>query len=230
MTQRDRALDLWPEMWIGELLILGLAAALLWPTLPFALLTSSALASTAVAAAISRSPHTRSGLLLGLFALGAGLGAALFAPQLSAPLQALIIGVLGALALGAMALGGRRAYFRLGVAGTLCPVLAGVIAQWSLGAACALVIVVALAALMQLTAAERETVIPRAPEVRESAPPAAADDPTFANALFESMPNPVAVIDYAGRFDSVNPAFVSLFGFTEAECRGRLLVDHRVPE
>src|SRR5579872_6691746 len=149
--QREHALDLWPEIWLAELLILGVAVALLGSTLPLALLTSSALASTTVAAAISRGPHTRSGLVAGFAALGAGLGAALYTPQLSSPLQALVILGLGALALGAMSLAGRPAYFRLGVAGALCPVLAGIIAPWSLGAACALVMVVALAALVQTT-------------------------------------------------------------------------------
>ena len=55
------------------------------------------------------------------------------------------------------------------------------------------------------------------------------DHATFA-AIFNEVPNPIAVIDGGGRFLRVNPGFESLFGFASDEVRGRSLIETIVPE
>lgn len=73
---------------------------------------------------------------------------------------AILLG-LGVLGIAVMSLSDRAAYFRLGVAGTLCPTLAALLASWQLSASCALIVLVALAALVQLTKNERTLTIER---------------------------------------------------------------------
>src|SRR5580704_11702126 len=161
MTRREYA---WPEMWIAELLVLGLASVALGGI--SALWTASALTSTIVAAALARlDPRGGWRLALAYLALGCGLVAALYAPSASiatpsAALPAILLG-LGALGIAVMSLGDRAPYFRLGVAGTLAPMLAALLASWQLSAGCALTIFVALAALVQLTKNERTLTIER---------------------------------------------------------------------
>jgi PAS domain S-box-containing protein len=267
MTRREYA---WPEIWITELFILALASVALGGLT--ALWTASASASTIVAASLARL-DTRGGwrLTLAYLALGCGLGAALYAPA-AAP--AALLG-LGALAIAVMSLGDRPLYFRLGVAGVLCPTLAALLASWQIGAACVLILIVALAALVPLTKNERTLTIERSDESIDAGKTALADDSrspqalrdsvehgapvdsrpppetaqaddsrspqaprdsvghdarTLAHTLFSGMPNPIAVVDNTGRFAAVNPAFVSFFGYTEAEVRGEKLVDLIVPE
>src|SRR5579862_1302287 len=120
MTRRDYA---WPEIWIAELLILGAAninvISPLW--------IASAIATTVVAAALSRLVRGWR-LTLAYLTLGCGLAAA---PYASTPM---LLG-LGAIAIAVMSLGRRAKYFRLGVAGTLSPVVAVLLANWQLSAA-----------------------------------------------------------------------------------------------
>jgi two-component system sensor histidine kinase/response regulator len=247
MIRRDYA---WPEIWIAELIVLGIAGFSLGGI--SGLWTASALASTIVAAALWRiDSHGGWRLTLGFLALGVGLGAA---PYASAPT---IVG-LGALAIGVMSLGSRAQYFRLGVAGTLAPAVSVILATWQLSAACGLIVLVALAALVQLTKGENERAltIERLDErdERTNASPtsdaltsdaltsdelqptkvprdsAGREDQVLADTLFAGMPNPIAIVDNDGRFASVNPAFVSLFGYTEAEAKGQHLTDLIVPD
>jgi two-component system sensor histidine kinase/response regulator len=56
-----------------------------------------------------------------------------------------------------------------------------------------------------------------------------SDQATFA-AIFNEVPNPIAVIDKGGRFLRVNPGFETLFGFTADEIRGRSLIETIVPD
>ncbi len=282
MTRREYA---WPEIWIAELIVLGVASVALGGI--SALWTASALASTIVAASLARiDPRGGWRLALAYLALGCGLGAALYAPSalpLASPAILLGLGVLG---IAVMSLSDRAHYFRLGVAGTLAPTLAALLASWQLSASCALIVLVALAALVQLTKNERTLTIERSAEpervgreraevvrngheragqehaehdgreragtvrardgaaevaqsarmgpVAESQSPKALrnsgqDAQTFAHTLFTGMPNPIAVVDHAGKFAAVNPAFVSLFGYTETEACGQKLVDLIVP-
>jgi two-component system sensor histidine kinase/response regulator len=276
MTRREYA---WPEIWIAELLVLGLASVTLGGI--SALWTASALTSTIVAASLARiDPRGGWRLALAYLALGCGLGAALYAPSALSVVSAAILLGLGALGIAIMSLGDRAHYFRLGVAGTLSPTLAALLASWQLGASCALIFLIALAALVQLTKNERTLTIERSaeperadheraghertgheradrsdraelPRVRDGAADAAQsarmgpaaesqspkalrnsggqDAQTFAHTLFTGMPNPIAVVDHAGRFAAVNPAFVSLFGYTEPEARGGKVADLIVP-
>jgi len=242
MTRREFA---WPEIWIAELIILGIAGYTLGGIT--ALWTASALATTIVAAALSRIDSSGGWRLqLGFLALGIGLGAT---PYASPPI---IVG-LGVLAIGIMSLGPRAQYFRLGVAGTLAPTVAVLLANWQLSAACVLIFLIALAALVQLTKNEHtltierngqderskpsernEAVLAVAPPEESRSPKAPRDsgvqaDGTLADTLFAGMPNPIAIVDHAGRFAAVNPAFVSLFGYTEAESKGQRLGDLIVP-
>ena len=60
-------------------------------------------------------------------------------------------------------------------------------------------------------------------------PDGSRDQETFA-AIFNKLPNPVAVIDDAGCFLRVNPAFEDLFGFAAEEVRGCSIIETIVPD
>ena len=253
MTRRDYA---WPEIWIAELLILGTAningISPVW--------VASAVATTVVAAALSRLGRGWR-LTLAYLTLGCGLGTASYASSLGSPIAssvgapvalpqiaAVMIGTLGALAIGVMSLSRRAQYFRLGVAGTLLPLVAVLLANWQLSAAGALILLVALAALVQLMGLmgqnneraltiehateqsierpiERPIELPAEHSIRRPEPEPARAENSVSHALFMSIPNAIAVVDFDGKIALLNPAFVSLFGYTTEEA-----MDHRIAE
>jgi len=173
-------------------------------------------------------------LTVGTVAVAWGLGAALFAQWLPFQDVALLLVILaGLLAAATSTLAADRLGFRIFLIGTLLPPLLGILAgEMGRSRVIALLLIAVYGGVMfflherehaalleRLTTHVRLTLS----ESRE------AWERAHRDALFDSAPVAIAVVDEGGFVRDANPQFTELFGYAAAEARGRALNDLVVP-
>ena len=173
-------------------------------------------------------------LTVGTVAVTWGLGAALFAQWIPFEVAALLLLVLcGLLAAANSTLAADRVGFRIFLLGTLLPPLLGILAG-DLGRSrvIAMLLIVIYGAVMWVlherahaALLERLTVHVQLTlsESRE------AWERAHRDALFDSAPVAIVVVDEQGFVRDANPQFEALLGYTAAESRGKLLNELVVP-
>ena len=173
-------------------------------------------------------------LTVGTMAVTWGLGAALFAQWLPFQDVALLLVVLsGLVAAATSTLAADRVGFRVFLLGTLLPPLVGILAG-ELGRSrsfAVLLIVVYGAAMWVLHEREHTALLERlTAHVRLSLSESReAWERAHRDALFDSAPVAIVVVDEQGFVRDANPRFEELFGYTAAEARGHALNDLVVP-
>jgi two-component system sensor histidine kinase/response regulator len=163
-----------------------------------------------------------------------GVGAAVFSHLLPFGDVALILVVLsGTIAAATTTLAADNVAFRIFLAGMNGPLAAGILTgplDASRLAALLLIIVFSFAMLV-LHARAHDVLLERTASVMRLAESEAraAREHAHLDALFDSAPVAIVVVDVEGRVRNANPCFQTMFGYTLAEARGQLLNDLIVP-
>ena len=173
-------------------------------------------------------------LTVGVASLFWGAGFSLFAQWLPFQYVALLLVVLAGLVAGASnTLAAERTGFHIWLLGSLAPPLIGILAGelHHVSVLAVLLIVVYGASMWLLHEREHAQLLERltAQVMLKRSEAEEAWERAHRDALFESAPVAIVVVDEQGFVRDANPGFEALFGWTAAEARGRPLNDLVVP-
>ncbi|MDX2121791.1 MAG: PAS domain S-box protein, partial [Gemmatimonadota bacterium] len=235
-----------PAAVLAQLLVLAVTLALLWPEAPH--VTLLPWVGTVILAGIGRwytwrrardaaAPEQiipRLRLSVSMVGLAWGLGAALLIPELGTGHIALLLLIMSALVAAAVGtLTADLLSFRLFVAGMLGPVAPAILFHGTdrFHLTAALLTLCFAAFTLQL---HRRGWADSVEQQRGHARLAASEQESrrqhqFLEAILNSVPNAIAVVDPDTTCLGVNPEFEALFGFTADEVTGRRLFDVLVP-